>query len=374
MIKNLLVTLTLCCAFSASDALAWGADGHRAVGAIADVLIKDSPAQIQLNKLLLPGETLESIANWADCVKGTFCGAQTAEMLAFTSANPKHREYHYTDIPFQHLHYRDGAVGSFDDDIVHIMQQAIAVLQGTSAGAANPHHFTRRQALLLIVHLVGDIHQPLHVGNAFIEKSGHFLAPESAAQIDSVTIFNSNGGNNFLLDDVKLAVISANLFSSPALVAPALTLAPGLAPGRESGLASALVKLTSLSAASSRLAFHAYWDSTVVAYVLRRMGAGASEQFAEMAVKTKPLRPDNFGDPLNWPYQWADDTLQISKLAYSDVTLEKMSEKTNRQGEAYFVWALNMPASYPLLSSDIAQTQLIKGGYHLAALLQTIWP
>jgi hypothetical protein len=35
---------------------------------------------------------------------------------------------------------------------------------------------------------------------------------------------------------------------------------------------------------------------------------------------------------------------------------------------------MEVPQNYPVPSSAIAKTQLIKGGYHLAELLQAIWP
>ena len=38
------------------------------------------------SRRLLPGESLASIANWADCVKGTYCGPQTPEMVAYVVA------------------------------------------------------------------------------------------------------------------------------------------------------------------------------------------------------------------------------------------------------------------------------------------------
>src|SRR5690349_3146634 len=128
--KKLACVLALSGAFVTANAFAWGFDGHHAVGAIADKLIKGTDAEKQVKALLLPGESLESIAVWPDCVKGNWCGPQTPEMVAYTDANPKHSEYHYTDVPFQLDHYKDGAVGTADDDIVQTLKQAIAVLRG----------------------------------------------------------------------------------------------------------------------------------------------------------------------------------------------------------------------------------------------------
>src|SRR3954468_16105137 len=110
--KKLVCALALSGAFVSLNAHAWGNDGHRAVGAIADQLIKGSNAEKKVQALLLPGESLEKVASWADCVKGTYCGPQTEEMVAYTTANPQHSEYHYTDVPFQLSHYEDKAVGT----------------------------------------------------------------------------------------------------------------------------------------------------------------------------------------------------------------------------------------------------------------------
>ena len=209
--KKLACVLALAGAFTSIDALAWGGDGHRAVGAIADKLLKGTKAEKQIAALLLPGESLESIANWPDCVKGTYCGPQSPEMVDYTTANPKHSEYHYTDVPFQLERYHDHGVGTSEVDIVQTLKQAIAVLQGKTDPALNPHKFTKRQALILLTHMTGDIHQPLHVGAAFVSKDGKFVVPKTHAEVDEAAIFDSRGGNNLLLDDEKLTQLSANL-------------------------------------------------------------------------------------------------------------------------------------------------------------------
>src|SRR6476469_2351696 len=137
--KKLAVVLALSCAFIGADALAWGYDGHRAVGAIAEKLIKGSNAEKQVASLLLPGESLESITNWADSAKaGVGYPPATAEQQAYTDANPRHNEYHYANVPFQYMHYHDGIVGGSDVDIVQTLKQAIAVLQGKTDPATNP--------------------------------------------------------------------------------------------------------------------------------------------------------------------------------------------------------------------------------------------
>jgi hypothetical protein len=352
--KKLLCVLALGSAFLSADVLAWGGDGHRAVGAIADRLIAGTNAQKQVDALLLPGESLAKVASWADCVKGNYCGPQTPEMLAYVEANPKHGVYHYTDVPFQNARYADGAAGTAPDDIVQTLKQAIVVLQGKDNDSNNPHHFTKRQALLLVTHLAGDITQPLHVGAGFVGKDGGFVVPQTNGDIDGVHVFNAQGGNDLLLDVANLMV------SSDKLIPPA--------PAKE-GVA---IKTEPSKPATRPL--HAYWDSTVVDYAMRRIGARTPEQFADLVIAGKPAVAANSGDPVTWPYQWADDTLQASKLAYAGVVVGQMSEKTSSKGETYKVWAATVPEDYPVPTSALAKTQLTKGGYRLAALLEAIWP
>lgn len=308
----------------AGDALAWGSDGHRAVAAMAAQLIAGSAAERQVAALLLPGETLEQAANWADCAKGAFCGPQTDEMQAYTAANPRHSQYHYTNVPFQLAHYRDHAFGTADDDIVQTLKQAIAVLQGRDDAAGNPHHFSQRQALRLVAHLVGDIHQPLHVGAAYLGAAGGYVVPQRQDQVDAVHLFDARGGNNLLL--------------------------------------------------ASSQPFHAYWDTTAVDYAFRRSGTRTPAQFAQAMIAARPEVIANTGAPVSWPYQWADDGLAMARLAYAGATPGPIVHQTGRDGGRYAVWGLTVPDDYPAPSSAIARTQLTKAGYRLAALLRAIWP
>jgi hypothetical protein len=334
--KVLACALVLGSALTPLRAGAWGDDGHRVVGAMADQLIRDSNAQQQVAALLLPGESLEKISVWLDCTKGKYCGAKTAEMTAYTAANPRHSQYHYANIPYQIEHYRDGAVGSTKNDIVQTLKQAIAVLQGRDDEASNPRHFTRRQALILLVHLAADIHQPLHIGVPYVGKDGGFVVPENRRQIDGVNIFDTRGGNDLLVDR---AVVPAES-----------------------------------KAQAGAWSFHAYWDITTVDNAMRASSARTPQQFAQDVLAGQPPVASNTGDPVSWPYQWADDALRTSKLAHAGLVPGAMSEQTSPRGKRYEVWALALPQDYALPGATIARIQLTKSGYRLAAVLQAIWP
>lgn len=353
--KKLVLTVALSGAFISFNAHAWGNDGHRAVGAIADQLIQGSNAERRVKALLLPGESLEKVSIWADCVKGTYCGPQSDEMVAYVAANPQHAEYHYTDVPFQNAHYHDHDAGTADNDIVQTLKQCIATLQGKGDKISNPHGFTSRQALLILTHLAGDVVQPLHVGAAFVDKNGAFVVPQTQAQIDAVNMFDARGGNNLLLDDIKLSASSAQLI-------------PAAPPEDQPSPA------TPPRAPQTTRPFHSYWDTTVVNYVFRRIGARSPQEFARLAIAGKPAVGVNSGDPVSWPYAWADQSLAVAKLAHTGVTAGAIGQQTSKTGEVYNVWALTVPDDYPVPSSAAAKAQLIQGGYNLAAVLKAIWP
>ncbi|UUZ51665.1 5'-nucleotidase C-terminal domain-containing protein [Massilia sp. B-10] len=347
--------VALSCAFVSIDALAWGYDGHRAVGAIAEKLIKGTrraagrrPAAAgrkpgidhQLGRFGQGRRRLSHLAN--------------AEQQAYTDVNPRHQEYHYANVPFQYLRYHDGIVGGSDVDIVQTLKQAISVLQGKTDPALNPHQLSRRQALLLVAHMTGDIHQPLHMGSAYVSADGVFAVPENKTEIDAVNLFESRGGNSLLLDDDKLEQLAKPLIAGEAK--------PALAGAKK----------------WPTKPFHSYWDSTVVEYAMRRSSTRAPDEFAQKMIDTKAEAQigvaRNTGDPATWPYQWANDALAASKRAYSDVTIGKREAQTNKRGETEYKFTLEMGPNYPVPSSDLARTQLVKGGYHLAWLLQSIWP
>lgn len=359
--KKLACVLALSSAFASFDALAWGHEGHRVVGSIAGKLIKGTNAEKQVAALLLPGETLESITNWADGAKGgAGYPAPTPEQAAYTAVNPKHDEYHYVNIPFQKEHYHDHEVGTSPHDIVKTLRQAIAVLQGKTGADVNPHNFTQRQALLLVAHMVGDIHQPLHVGAAFVDKNGKFVVPASRAEVDAVNIFESRGGNSLLLNNDKLSMLSKTLI-----------------PGEDTPLPPGAKKWATRP-------FHSYWDSTVVNYAMRRITTTTPDQFADKVLgdpdkfrncEICPVLPVNTTpDPTYWPYEWANDSLAVAKRAYDDVSASQITAQTNKNGETYYTFNLEMGEQYPVPSSAIAKTQLIKGGQNLAAVLKAIWP
>lgn len=224
------------------DALAWTPEGHRTVATIADRLLQGTRAGDEVRQIL-GGVSLADAAVWADCAKGvdpvTFkykraathpeCApfetpSGEAAMVDFvkrnaTSCHPKpdeeicHKQYHYADISIQHHDYKPSYVGARDDDVVHAVTAAIAVLQGGTAAA--PFSIKdKREALLVLVHDVGDLHQPLHVGAVYLDGGGKVVDPDGGG-LDPAT--ETRGGNR-----IAVKGSASNLHATWDAVAPPL--------------------------------------------------------------------------------------------------------------------------------------------------------
>ena len=196
---------------SGQSAEAWGHLGHQTIGAIADSLLVGTPAEKEITKIL-GSERLETAALWADCVKGVSDHApykyhlnarfpecdpfqQTAagreEMEDYVRRNATschsgasgeacHKTYHYADVAIEHDTYDRKDVGTSDHDVVSAINAAIAKLKGQPV--PSPFSFvTRKEALRVLAHLVGDVHQPLHVGAIYLDASGHETNPDVGA-------------------------------------------------------------------------------------------------------------------------------------------------------------------------------------------------
>jgi hypothetical protein len=137
------VAAVLLCCYS-MPAFAWGPAGHKIVAMIAEQNIR--PQTRTRIKQILGDVKLETVAIYADSVRDRF---------------PQTYNNHFVDIPRDNTAYdpsHDCKVDPEKGDCV------LAALQRFRAEAMNPNETIgrRRFALKFIVHLVGDMHQPLH--------------------------------------------------------------------------------------------------------------------------------------------------------------------------------------------------------------------
>ncbi len=298
----------------------YGNAGHQAIGTVAERHLAGTRALKQVRSLLKPGEGLDKAATWADRAKVPD-KYLSAEMKEFVANNPGHHTYHYCDIPFQQKAYRAGITGTNKRDIVHILEICIQILQAPDDAAINPLKINKRVALMLVAHLVGDLHQPLHIGCSYIDDTNNFVDPETGAkgQMDA-------GGNYLHLKSRKGA------------------------------------------------ALHGYWDTQTVKAARDHLGV---EDFPAALMKSSPPTPewDATGPIITWPTQWATDTLGSAKICFEGITpRDRFLVPKDDKHEEHFEWTIILPPAYAHNSRDVVELELSKAGYRLAALLKAIWP
>ncbi len=142
----LIASLTSICLFSSSLAMAWGQTGHRVTGAIAEHYLS-AKAKSAIERLL-PNESLAEASTWPDEMR-----SHPDEYWQKT-ATP----WHWVTIPGDKTYSQVGAPPQGD---------AYVALQHFREMLINPKSTTadKQKALRFIVHLIGDLHQPLHAGN-----------------------------------------------------------------------------------------------------------------------------------------------------------------------------------------------------------------
>jgi len=126
-----------------APALAWGKTGHRVVAAIADTQLSGL-ARAHIREILGPGESLDEAATWPDDMR-----ADPSRFWQKT-ASP----WHYVTlngITYDHAPPEGDALAA----LAHFR----AVLQDPKTS-----HADKQLALRFVIHLVGDLHQPLHAG------------------------------------------------------------------------------------------------------------------------------------------------------------------------------------------------------------------
>lgn len=142
VLRKVLMTFALAAFVCTGTARAWGPEGHEAIAALAEALL-DEGARRALLELLAKDQQLSDfdICVWADNIK----------------KEQKNGHWHYVDIPYDKADYvpeRDGKDGS---DVIERIAHFAAVLKDKATEKAE-----RIKALKYLVHLVADMHQPLH--------------------------------------------------------------------------------------------------------------------------------------------------------------------------------------------------------------------
>jgi hypothetical protein len=315
-------------ALSSASAWAWGLDGHRAVGMVADLILQNDPAGAAAGRIL--GTSLSQAATFADCAKGICQRPLSADERTYVTDNPKHKTFHYTDVPIQQGQYRLGMAGNRNDDAVQVAKQAINILRG-SAPNQGPAKLDRKSALWVLAHLVGDLHQPLHVGAIYFDETCEDVVDPNtvgAGQpnfgIDS-TVASTNGGNDLHLPSGK--------------------------------------------------SFHVqYWDDGTVTGAMRLAGVrrGAIQDFGNFIVAHPPAGAQTSADPETWPEQWATEIMPVVKEALGRIEIGDPTHAASEERGPKCTWPVTFGRDYTTWANQTALTQVGKAGLRLAALVRAV--
>lgn len=323
----------------AAPAAAYGPKGHQVIGAIADSQLSDA-AKAAVAKNL--GYPLRTAATWADCVKdveksnskfvykldprfaasckvfGTKIGKD--RMVSYARRNwdncddPAmtkgcHALYHFADVPIQEDHYDRAFTGTSDHDIVSAINAAIAKLQGNAVPA--PFSIKdKAEAILMLAHLVGDLHQPLHVGAVYLDSHDKPADPGPVTTPHDKAM-DTRGGN-------ELEVGSGNL--------------------------------------------HANWDDVLSSWDPQRL--------SKETVDAAKAVPATSGDVTVWAATWASETVKASQAAYDGLTYTHAGAK--KVGD--WVTAFPDRAAYLTNKNAVQKQEMVTAGARLAKILNAIWP
>src|SRR5882724_6903179 len=143
----------------ASVASAFSREGHESIALLA-FSSKDlsGTAKSAINQIL-GSESIAFAAEWPDAIKPPFGAvANTPEAIDFNHKHPDNHHWHFVNFPIGSSAYSATSPFAKDDDVSHAVQGCIAVLEGKGSF----DNLTKKEALRYLVHLVGDVHQPLH--------------------------------------------------------------------------------------------------------------------------------------------------------------------------------------------------------------------
>ena len=351
-----------------AQAQAYAPLGHEIVGAIADDRLANTPTAAKI-RALIGGLSLEKAGLLADTIKGwdkmgvdgpkSFRVASPkidrqlrdfwrANQPAYDihSAAPSHHWFHYTDVPVTpSQNYGDGRAGRSKWDIVHMIPYCVEVLRGRRP-EQNERKITKPVALILLVHYVADIHQPLHVGAQYFDAEGRIADPDK-----DQSALADEGGNTFTLE----------LRDEPP---------------RTRGM--------------RKKKLHAFWDYDAVNALFPQLPIRVRKR--ELEAQIKPLKeqlvhelathePTNWGmlanmDVTNYAEAWTNEILPIAReaherLQFIHVHPQPEKDRVIAAGEAN---EKSQPdqISYRAWAANIVREELHKAGWRLADLLQKI--
>jgi hypothetical protein len=310
---------------SSQQAFAWAREGHEVVAIIAERLISPD-TRAKVNQLLTEGGDVDlvSVACWADELvlaarsEGPLNGNSRAQ--EFNEKFPNNRRWHFINLPLGTLSSEEARRFTSPDSIVQAISRC---LQALEAPVASPQEFTKAEALRLLVHFVGDVHQPLHCGTGYYDIATPGTAELITYPGQAFGKPNDRGGNLLFY---------------------------GTTPTEQ---------------------LHAFWDTVIV----EALDATANSQaLADLLLKhaSAEVMTKTSGDYHTWAEAWAIESVRIATLAYLGIVFEKAEVDADKN---LLRMDITLPRNYLEANKQYAADRLRKAGIRLAQLLDSIkWP
>ena len=307
------------------QAVAWAREGHEVIAIIAERLISPD-TRAKINQLLAKGGdmSLLSVACWADelvlAARGEGPLSADSEAQEFNRKFPNNRTWHFVNLPLGTLSFEEARRFTSPDSIALAISRCIQVLE---APVASPQEFTKAEALRLLVHFVGDVHQPLHCGTGYYNVAMPVTAELITYPGEALGRPNDRGGNLLFY---------------------------GTTPTEQ---------------------LHAFWDIVIVEAIQDTADSTALADFllkdASAEEMTKTSR-----DYHGWADAWVIESVRIATLAYLGIVFEKAEVDADKN---LLRIDIKLPVNYLEANRVYAAQQLTKAGVRLAQLLDSInWP
>jgi S1/P1 Nuclease len=317
----LLLIFFLTCSF-VELLFGWGAEGHRAIGGLAQELIS-SETRLKVQHLLDESEDkdLASASTWADEVRENARPNHSRpwDAEAFNREFPNNRSWHFVNLPLATVSMTEAEpfiLGK--NDVIHAIERCIAVLETEKSRSGE---LSRTQAFRLLIHLVGDIHQPLHCGTGFYRLSDTKPPVLVTDPAEALGLPNDRGGND--------------LFYGP------------------------------------KEELHALWDIGLVEEIadtfdFRSLEAVLRQDYFRSSFPVTP------GDYHRWPEAWALESVKLANTAYFGIRFSSVET----MGEREPLWiSVTLPHDYEEKNKVLAAQQLVRAAVRLAQLLDRLrWP
>ncbi len=217
----------LCLACCPMAVHAWGELGHRAVAEAVQAEL-DEPTRDAIAKIVAPGQplangTLAELSVWPDRIRdlSTLPPDEQPTAQEFNRVHPFHRSWHFVNLPLKAPGYPDLSVVTTHDplrtfirtdpEMADIVQKTTDVIQILEYPGDTPG-WTKTQALAWLLHLVQDLHQPLHVATGYyrlgkrnVPRVPMLVTPGAAAHKH---VACDRGGNQLQFEDAPITLHS----------------------------------------------------------------------------------------------------------------------------------------------------------------------